>query len=274
MITNFKRLLGQSNSCDTCSQHIESGGAELSQQHYLITVAGNPNTGKSTLFNGLTGLKQHVGNWPGKTVMRAEGGFRYGTENYKIVDLPGTYSLLAGSVEEEIARDFILFEDPDAVIVVMDATAVERNLNLTLQILEITDHVVVALNLMDEARRKGITIDHKGLSKELGVPVIPTVARTGEGIGYLMQAVSDLVEGRIQTNPRRIQLDHVLEEMVNELVYEIKKSFPHLKNSRWIALRLLDGDSSIYKAFETGEIEDLFKKVHPYDLKSTAENPA
>ena len=150
---------------------------------YLVALAGNPNTGKSTVFNSLTGLRQHTGNWPGKTVARAEGGYQHGDHRFRLVDLPGTYSLQAGSPDEEVARDFVLFGQPDVTVVVVDATRLERNLNLVLQILEITDRVVVDLNLVDEARRHGIAVDERKLAAELGVPVVPTVARSGEGIG-------------------------------------------------------------------------------------------
>jgi ferrous iron transport protein B len=170
-----------------------------------------------------------------------------------VVDLPGTYSLLSASVEEEIARDFLLFDNPEAVIVVMDATAIERNLNLTLQTLEVTERVVVALNLMDEARRRGIEVDPGGLAKELGVPVVPTVAKKGEGLGNLLRTVSDVIDGRILTRPRRVALDPALEKALEELVPEIEEAFPDLKNSRWVALRLLDGDQTVRSAIERGE---------------------
>ena len=133
------------------------------------------------MFNYLTGLRQHTGNWPGKTVTRAEGGFEYGEKKFKIVDLPGTYSLLSTSTDEEVARDFILFGQPDVTVIVVDASRLERNLNLVLQILEITDRAVLCLNLMDEAKRNRIAVDERTLSKELGIPVIPTSARQGEG---------------------------------------------------------------------------------------------
>ena len=252
--------------CASCPMFVQQLGIEMDKWDYLVALAGNPNTGKSTLFNRLTGLKQHVGNWPGKTVARAEGGFQFNGKRYKVVDLPGTYSLLSASVEEEIARDFILFGNPHAVIVVMDATAIERNLNLTLQILEITDRVVVALNLMDEARRRGIHVDHRRLSRELGVPVVPIVARSGEGISYLLQAVADVIEGKVRTQPRRLPLDPALDHAVSELVPLIEKAFPGVRNARWLAIRLLDGDPSIERAVETGDIHLLVEGETPQEM--------
>ena len=147
-----------SHNCETLRRACRTGRAwasSLEKFDRVVALAGNPNTGKSTLFNALTGLKQHTGNWPGKTVTRAEGGFEFDKVRYKLVDLPGTYSLLSASHDEEIARDFLLFGRPDVTMVVVDATSLERNLNLVLQVLEITDRVVVAVNLMDEAKRKG-----------------------------------------------------------------------------------------------------------------------
>ena len=258
------------HDCSTCPLHITPLGLDLSRWDYVVGLAGNPNTGKSTLFNALTGLKQHVGNWPGKTVARAEGGFQFNGKRYKLIDLPGTYSLLAFTEDEEIARDFLLFGNPDAVVVVMDATAVERNLNLTLQVLEISDRVVVALNLMDEAKRKGIQVDHRRLSRELGVPVVPTVARTGEGLSYLMQAVADVVEGHVRTHPRRVSLDPQLEAAVNELTGLIEATFPGVPAPRWIAFRLLDGDPNVRQALETGDLA----RINGARLDGTEVRPA
>ena len=145
------------HNCETCPAHahLAQMGLKVDSFDRVIALAGNPNTGKSTLFNALTGLKQHTGNWPGKTVTRAEGGFQFNNVRYKLVDLPGTYSLLSASADEEVARDFLLFGTPDCTIVVADGTALERNLNLVLQVLEITGKVVVAINLMDEASAQG-----------------------------------------------------------------------------------------------------------------------
>jgi ferrous iron transport protein B len=225
---------------------------------YVVALAGNPNTGKSTVFNALTGLHQHTGNWPGKTVSRAEGGFVYGDHRYKLVDLPGTYSLLATSLDEEIARDFILFGQPDVTVVVVDATRLERNLNLTLQVLEITDRVVVCLNLMDEARRHGLQIDHRRLARDLGVPVAPTAARQGEGIPELLQAIDDVATARTVGKPHRVRSESpVLEQAISTLISQITKLYPGLPNARWVALRLLDGDENVANALRTGDLGDL-----------------
>jgi len=209
----------------------------------LVALAGNPNTGKSTVFNALTGLRQHTGNWPGKTVARAEGVIALEGKRVKILDLPGTYSLQAGSADEEVARDFILFGRPDVTVVVVDATRLERNLNLALQILEITDKVVVCLNLTDEALRHGISVDPEALARELGVPVVPAVARTKEGVPELLQAIRKMAEGDTQTAPFRLQsLPPGIEEAVEELKASIEAAFPGVPNARWVALRLLNAD--------------------------------
>jgi len=151
-----------------------------SSDQIIVALAGNPNVGKSTVFNALTGLNQHTGNWPGKTVVNAQGLARHKDREFILVDLPGTYSFLANSVDEEVARDFICFGNPKVTIVVVDATCLERNLNLAFQVLEITSKVVVCINLLDEAKRKGLDVNIQTLSKELGVPVVPTVARDGK----------------------------------------------------------------------------------------------
>ena len=232
-------------------------GIDLVKYHRLVALAGNPNTGKSSVFNALTGLKQHVGNWPGKTVSRAEGGFRYEGLSYKLVDLPGTYSLLSASEDEEISRNFLLFGRPDCTIVVMDATALERNLNLALQVLEITDKVVVCVNLMDEARRKGVEVDVRTLARELGVPAVPTVARTGEGLHELARTVAEVIEGTAITKPVRPKRPPEVEDAIRELAPLIEAAAPGLPNARWIAYRLLDGDHRIQEALQSGELARL-----------------
>ena len=244
------------SNCANCPAHesIEQMGINIRNFDRVVALAGNPNTGKSTVFNALTGLKQHTGNWPGKTVTRAEGGYEFGGVRYKLVDLPGTYSLLSASQDEEIARDFILFGQPDCTIVVTDATCLERNLNLVLQVLEISDRVVVCMNLMDEARRKKITIDARSLARDLGVPVIPTSANRGEGLRELISGVADVIEGRFLTAPRRIEGNSEFQRAVSDLLPLIEQTAPGLPNARWVAVRLLDGDRRVQQALQSGEL--------------------
>jgi ferrous iron transport protein B len=248
--------------CAGCAAHraetLVQLGIKLDRWDYLVALAGNPNTGKSTVFNALTGLRQHTGNWPGKTVARAEGGFTLEGDRVKLVDLPGTYSLQAGSVDEEVARDFVLFGQPDVTVVVVDATRLERNLNLVLQVLEITDRVVVCLNLMDEARRHGIGIDVKQLERELGVPVVPTVARRGDGIPDLLEAIHGVAAGETETAPLRIQ-SHPPEvsAAVSALEEPIRRAYPELPNARWVALRLLNADERVEAAVHSGDLGNL-----------------
>jgi ferrous iron transport protein B len=210
-----------------------------------IALAGNPNTGKSTVFNALTGLSQHTGNWPGKTVLQARGRYVFRDLTYVLVDLPGTYSLLANSIEEEVARDFLCFEKPDVTVIVTDATCLERNLNLVLQVLEITSKTVVCVNLLDEARRKGIRIDLDRLHQELGVPVVGAVAREGLGLDALKEAIERIVKGAIVPVPKPITYDDDIEKAIGDLIPTISDIYPGRINSRWLALRVLDGDPTI-----------------------------
>ncbi|HRF47758.1 MAG TPA: FeoB small GTPase domain-containing protein [Anaerolineales bacterium] len=245
--------------CATCPANasLAQMGVDVSNFDYLIALAGNPNTGKSTVFNALTGLRQHTGNWPGKTVTRAEGGYQFQNKRYKLVDLPGTYSLLSASQDEEIARNFILFGQPDCTVVVNDATCLERNLNLVLQVLEITDRAVVVVNLMDEARRKDIAVDVRALARELGVPVVAAAARSGEGLGDILAAVRDVVTGQASVQPKRVQAHPALESAIRDLLPLIEQAAPGLPNPRWVALRLLDGDLRIRQALLSGELSEI-----------------
>lgn len=249
-------------ACATCSVYraanLKKLGVNMEQWDFVVALAGNPNTGKSTVFNALTGLRQHTGNWPGKTVTRAEGGFAYAEQRYKIVDLPGTYSLLSTSLDEEIARDFILFGQPDVTVVVADATRLERNLNLMIQVLEITDRVVLCLNLMDEARRHQVVVDDRQLARDLGVPVVPTSARSGEGLPELLKVISDVASGKITCRPYRLTNEPpALKAALNELVAQISGAYPDLPNARWVAMRLLGGDESLSAAMRDGTLGNL-----------------
>jgi len=240
----------------------------------LVALAGNPNVGKSTVFNALTGLRQHTGNWPGKTVVRAEGAFAHGDRRVKVVDLPGTYSLQAGSTDEEVARDFILFGRPDVTVVVVDASRLERNLNLVLQILEITDRVVIYLNLVDEARRHGIAVDTKKLEREMGVPVVQGIAREGVGVNELLNAAMAVATGERRTRPHRIERHAPeVEVAVGALVPAVEEAFPVVPNARWVALRLLNADEAVEEAVRTGELGRLGEEPAALAAGATGGSP-
>ncbi|MBH9965215.1 FeoB small GTPase domain-containing protein [[Bacillus] enclensis] len=217
----------------------------MNGKKYRIALAGNPNTGKSTLFNQLTGLRQHTGNWPGKTVAQSKGYFEHKNEEFEIIDLPGTYSLIANSMDEEIARNYIAFEQPDVTVVVLDATSLERNLNIALQVLEITDKAVICLNLIDEAAKKGIEISEAKLQKKLGVPVVKISARNKVGISSLLDAVLSVVKGLLPLSPYKLEYSAEIEERIEALIPDIQSIYGSHLPARWIALRLLEGDERI-----------------------------
>lgn len=251
--------------CETCPVNPLSRetrfvrhGIDTSSADFVLALAGNPNVGKSTVFNSLTGLRQHTGNWPGKTVVRAEGAYEFRGMRYSVVDLPGTYSLLSASTDEEVARDFLLFGRPDVTVIVADATRLERNMNLALQVLEITDRAVLGLNLMDEARRHGISVDDRALMKELGIPVVPITARTGEGMSFLLERIHEVATGAFVCKPRRVwSQSGAMKKAVNQLAGQLRELYPQLDNARWVALRLLEGDARIGEALRSGELGSL-----------------
>ncbi len=241
------------------AENLKKLGVDPGNADYIIALAGNPNTGKSTIFNALTGLRQHTGNWTGKTVSRSEGSYSYHGKKYKVVDLPGTYSLISSSAEEEIARNFILFARPDVTLVIADATRLERNLNLALQILEITSRTIVCVNLIDEAERAGIKIDKKRLSADLGVPVVFTVARDNKGLHELLSVIEQVAQAPDPVSPRHIhRIPGSIHPAINKLSSKIREVYPEIPNTEWLALRLLDRDQNLELALLSGELENLY----------------
>ncbi|MEN6388992.1 MAG: ferrous iron transport protein B [Syntrophomonas sp.] len=231
-----------------------------SPDDYVIALAGNPNTGKSTVFNSLAGLNQHTGNWPGKTVNYAQGKYVYEGIQHILVDLPGTYSLMANSADEEAARDFICLAGPHATVVVTDATCVERNLNMVLQVMEITDRVVVCVNLLDEAKRKNIKVDLAALSSLLGVPVVGTNAREGQGLNELKEAVYQVASGSKKNRPIRVVYDQEVENAIGLIEPLIKDRTGDEAPSRWLALRFLEGDNTAFLAYKNLVRDDCKEK--------------
>lgn len=237
-------------------------------RNITVALAGNPNVGKSTIFNALTGMKQHTGNWAGKTVENAKGYRQTRKYNYTFVDIPGTYSLLAHSPEEEIARNYLCFKNPDIVVVVCDATCIERNLNLVLQTMEICKNVVVCVNLLDQACKKKIIVDLKTLQKMLGVPVIGTIGHNKRSILKLLDTLDKVAETP-KKDYLKIEYPYSLENAVNNLAKEIEHNLTKDANPRWVALKLLESN------FQSEQINSLLKPkffenntliAHDFDL--------
>lgn len=256
---------------------MKSDTEKLKNSNLTIALAGNPNVGKSTVFNALTGMRQHTGNWAGKTVANASGTFTHKNIDFTLVDIPGTYSLMASSPDEEAAREFICFGQPDCIIVVLDATCLERNLNLAIQILEVNKKAVICVNLLDEATKKGIQIDLDELSLYLGVPVVGTAARSREGLDELKDAVFDVATGERKVFGTKIKYNNNLEKAVTKLENIIEdsklfddKTFSYL-SKRFLALRLIDCDKKLdnsikeyfnFSLLEHKTINKAFTEIH------------
>ncbi len=240
---------------------------------YMIALAGNPNVGKSTIFNSLTGMHQHTGNWSGKTVSNATGNSIYQDENYLFVDIPGTYSIMSNSEEEEIARDFICFGNPDCTIIVVDATCLERNLNLVFQAMEITNRLVICVNLLDEAKKKKIKIDLNKLSKELGVPVVGTIARKKKSLNMLMDTLNKICHKKLLPKPKQVTYPKIVEDAISKLQNALADEFdinPYL--IRWISLKVIDGDSKILYSIENNLGIDLLENEAVQKARNEALN--
>ena len=260
-------------NCADCPIHdklyLQKLGVNASNADFIVALAGNPNTGKSTIFNALTGLRQHTGNWTGKTVARSEGSFKYHESKYKVIDLPGTYSLISSSLEEEIARNFVLFGKPDVTVIVVDATRLERNLNLVLQMLEISSRAIVCVNLIDEAEKNRIRIDAKVLSRDLGVPVVLTAARDQTGIFDLLTSIEKIATSFDPLKARSLfNLPDEIASPIDELNEVLRDEFSELPNSRWLATRLLDHDSSLIESLKNGELTKLYSDSESKESKS------
>ena len=241
----------------------DSFNIKQKENSYIVALAGNPNTGKSTVFNYLTGLKQHTGNWPGKTIATARGEFTYNNINYNLIDLPGTYSLFALSQEEVVARDFICFGDVDAVIVVCDATCLERNLNLLFQVLELTSKVVLCVNLIDEAEKKSIKINKEKMEQLLDIPVVLTSARNKIGMDELQNALEKVVLQEKVDNKNYVVYNDEIESLVESFKDDFENTFPQI-NSRWLGLRIIDGDESLFSSLSNyieGDFEDTLEYI-------------
>ncbi len=216
-----------------------------------VALAGNPNSGKTTVFNNLTGARQHVGNWPGVTVEKKEGGCSYQGYNMRIVDLPGVYSLTAYSLDELIARNFVVEKKPDIVVDIVDASNLERNLYLTVQLLEMEAMVIVALNMMDMAESRRYQIDSEELSRLMGIPMVPMVASRNQGTRELLQTIVDVAGNRIQVDGLTLKYGQEVEEEIEKLAQSISLSpLARKYPPRWLAIKLLEEDEETIKMFK------------------------
>lgn len=229
-------------------------GLSVPAGHRTVALAGNPNTGKTTLFNALTGLRQHVGNWPGTTVTRTVGGYLYGGKGYRVLDLPGAYSLDSASPDEEVARDALFVGSPDVTVVVVDATRLAYGLPLVLQVRELALRTVVALNLIDAADRDGIRIDVRHLRRELDAAVVPIAARQGRGLPELMRAIARSADGEPTGRAVGYMRDPDLIAAVASLAVRLREQFPGLVRAEWVARRLIEGDPAVRAAVLDGSL--------------------
>lgn len=228
-----KKSMGFSVGCEDVYKDNESD--------IVVALMGNPNVGKSTIFNALTGLNQHTGNWTGKTVSNAFGKFNYNDENFILVDLPGTYSLSSNSKEEEIARDFICYKKPMVTIVVVDATSIEKSMNLVLQVIELTDNVIMCINLIDEANKKNISIDIDALKEELNIPIVTTSARNNNGLDKLIKCIYDSSKDNA-INSKKMVYNEKIEESIKIIKKKLDETFLDI-NTRWLSIKLLSDDT-------------------------------
>ncbi len=235
--------------------------AAIAENSPVIALAGQPNVGKSTLFNIITGLNQHVGNWPGKTIERKEGVFTYETAKYRLADLPGTYSLTANSPEEVIAREFIIRDRPNVVVVVVDAATLEKSLYLVAEMLSLPTHVIVALNMMDVAEQEGYRIEPEVLQAALGVRVVPLVATKNIGVRELVEAISLLAQGKTRYEPKAPQIRDDHREVLDRIAVQIAEWTPAPYPSDWVALKLLEGDQEITQMMRETLAKDRWKAV-------------